>query len=84
MGNHFASLLPCVVLLISYLRTEVHNQNTKEKMEEEFIINYCRRDQVWLVCRRTARDKKMFITIAECFTKESAEILYRELTKDTK
>ncbi len=50
-------------------------------MDNEFIINYCRRDQVWLVCRRTARDKKMFITIAECFTEDSALILYKELSK---
>ncbi len=50
-------------------------------MNEEFIINFCRRDQIWLVCRQTARDKKFYITIAECFTEEAALILHKELSK---
>ena len=48
-------------------------------MGSEYFINFCRRDQIWLVCRRTARDPKMFITIAECFTEESALILFKYL-----
>ena len=50
-------------------------------MTDKFFINYCRRDQVWLVCKRTARKKYFFVTVAECFTEEAAEILYRELSK---
>ncbi len=51
--------------------------------EDEYIINYCRRDQVWIVCRRTARTRHVFTTIAECFTAHAAEILYEELKKET-
>ena len=50
-------------------------------MNEEFIIDFCRRDQVWLVMRRTARCEYMYITVAECFTAESAELLRKELIK---
>ncbi len=53
----------------------------KEKMKNEIIINYCKRDVLWLVCRRTTKNPHVFVTIAECFTEESAEILYRELSK---
>ena len=50
-------------------------------MKNEIIINYCKRDSLWLVCRRTTKNPHIFVTIAECFTEESAEILYRELSK---
>ncbi len=48
-------------------------------MNEEFIINFCRRDQIWLVMRRTARCDYMYITVAECFTEESAQLLRKAL-----
>ncbi len=50
-------------------------------MNEEYIIDFCRRDQVWLVMRRTARKDYFYITIAECFTEEAAELLRKELMK---
>ena len=46
----------------------------------EYVILYCRRDQVWLVARQSARKGYLYITQAECFTKEAAEILRWELT----
>ena len=49
-------------------------------MNDEFIILYCDRDKVWLVARRTWQQHR-FKTVAECFTEESAEILYEGLMK---
>ncbi len=51
------------------------------KLSDEYFINFCRRDQIWLVCRQTSRDKKFYITVAECFTEEAALILWKELSK---
>lgn len=53
-------------------------------MNEEFLINFCRRDQVWLVMRKTARKEYFYITVAECFTEEAAELLRNSLIKDIK
>ena len=50
-------------------------------MEKEYIILYCRRDQVWLVARKSARKSYLYITQAECFTKESAELLREALNE---
>ncbi len=50
-------------------------------MNEEYIIIYCRRDQVWLVCKKSARTDYFYTTQAECFTSESAELLRKELNK---
>lgn len=47
--------------------------------EFEYIILFCRRDQVWLVARKTKRTPHIYVTIAECFTEESATILWKEL-----
>ncbi len=47
----------------------------------EYIILYCRRDQVWLVARVSARKLHVYITQAECFTEESAELLIKALNK---
>ena len=47
----------------------------------EYIILYCRRDQVWLVARVSARKPNLYITQAECFTEESAELLIEALNK---
>ncbi len=51
-------------------------------MNEEYIIIFCRRDQVWLVCRKTARKGYFYITTAECFTEKSAELLRKVLIKN--
>ena len=48
-------------------------------MNEEYIILYCRRDQVWLVARLSTRKPYLYITQAECFTQESAELLREAL-----
>ena len=56
------------------------NFGKKLKMNE-YIILYCRRDNIWLVARKTARTYYIYKTIAECFTEKSAEILYKELSK---
>ena len=50
-------------------------------MNEEYIILYCRRDQVWLVARKSARKPYLYITQAECFTEESAEMLRDALSQ---
>jgi hypothetical protein len=47
----------------------------------KFIILYCRRDQVWLVARKSTRKPYLYTTQAECFTEEAAELLYKELIK---
>lgn len=52
-------------------------------MNSKYIIQYCPRDKVWLVCRKTHIDYK-FKTVAECFTEESAELLYGALMKNEK
>ena len=52
------------------------------KMKPEFIIHFCPRDHVWLVAQKSARRNYFYKTIAECFTEESAEILYRELMRN--
>ena len=60
---------------------ELQEYSESKKMQNEIIINYCKRDSLWLVCRRTTKNPHVFVTIAECFTEESAEILYKELSK---
>jgi len=45
----------------------------------KYIIQYCPRDKVWLVCRQTYINHK-YKTVAECFTEESADMLYKALT----
>ncbi len=46
----------------------------------KYIILYCPRDHVWIVARQTGRRDYVYITVAECFTEEAAELLYKELT----
>ena len=72
--------------MVRYPRHEKDAENylkklEKEKMKNEIIINYCKRDSLWLVCKRTRKNPHVFVTLAECFAEEYAEILYRELSK---
>ena len=52
-----------------------------KKENPEYLLHICDRDNLYMVIRRSERTPYVYRTVAECYTRESAEILYHELIK---
>lgn len=53
-------------------------------MKDEYIIHICPKDQLFMVCRKSAGTPHVWWTVAECYTREVAELLYKVLMKKSK
>jgi hypothetical protein len=48
---------------------------------DDYVLNICEMDKIYMVCRKSTGSDHVYRTVAECTSREVAEILYAVLTK---